>query len=73
MASAKLVDNSHAPEFTLVEKDGISLPLSNFRGKKVILYIYPAASTPGCTTQACWRLGQHGLAAERGLCGPRGV
>jgi peroxiredoxin Q/BCP len=53
MASAKLAENSPAPEFTLFDKDGNSVSLSNFRGQKVILYFYPAASTPGCTTQAC--------------------
>ncbi len=45
--------NSPAPGFTLVDKDGNTVSLSSFRGKKVILYFYPAASTPGCTTQAC--------------------
>ena len=53
MASAKLVENSPAPDFTLSDKDGNSVSLSNFRGQKVILYFYPAASTPGFTTQAC--------------------
>jgi peroxiredoxin Q/BCP len=53
MASAKLVENSPAPDFTLSDKDGNSVSLSDFRGRKVILYFYPAASTPGCTTQAC--------------------
>lgn len=53
MASAKLVENSPAPDFTLSDKDGNNVALSDFRGRKVILYFYPAASTPGCTTQAC--------------------
>ena len=53
MASAKLVENSPAPDFTLSDKDGNGVSLSDFRGRKVILYFYPAASTPGCTTQAC--------------------
>lgn len=42
-----------APGFTLSDQDGNQVSLSNFTGKKVILYVYPAASTPGCTTQAC--------------------
>ncbi len=42
-----------APDFTLSDQDGKSMTLSDFRGKKVIVYFYPAASTPGCTTQAC--------------------
>ena len=53
MAPKKLVENSPAPDFTLADKDGNTVSLSGFRGKKVILYFYPAASTPGCTTQAC--------------------
>lgn len=42
-----------APTFTLRDQDGEQVSLSDFRGKKVIVYFYPAASTPGCTTQAC--------------------
>jgi peroxiredoxin Q/BCP len=42
-----------APEFALTSDDGKEVSLSDFRGKKVILYFYPKAHTPGCTTQAC--------------------
>jgi peroxiredoxin Q/BCP len=42
-----------APEFSLSDRDGTVVSLSDFLGKKVIIYFYPAASTPGCTTQAC--------------------
>jgi peroxiredoxin Q/BCP len=42
-----------APEFTLPDADGNSISLSDLRGKRVIIYFYPAASTPGCTKQAC--------------------
>jgi peroxiredoxin Q/BCP len=42
-----------APEFTLPDAEGNHVSLSDFRGKNVIVYFYPAASTPGCTTQAC--------------------
>ena len=42
-----------APEFTLMADDGKKVKLSNFRGKKVVLYFYPRADTPGCTRQAC--------------------
>ena len=42
-----------APEFTLPDKDGKSVSLQDFRGKKVVLYFYPKDSTPGCTRQAC--------------------
>ena len=42
-----------APDFTLPDPDGTEVSLSSLRGRKVVLYFYPAASTPGCTTQAC--------------------
>ena len=42
-----------APDFTLPDPDGKSVTLSDLRGRKVIVYFYPAASTPGCTKQAC--------------------
>jgi peroxiredoxin Q/BCP len=53
MTDTRLSPGSAAPQFTLADKDGKTTALSEFRGKKVILYFYPAASTPGCTTQAC--------------------
>ncbi len=42
-----------APEFTLPDKDGNSVSLRDFLGKKVIIYFYPKDDTPGCTRQAC--------------------
>ena len=42
-----------APDFTLKDKDGNSVSLSGFLGKKVVLYFYPKDNTPGCTRQAC--------------------
>lgn len=42
-----------APEFTLMDKDGKLVSLSDFLGKKVVLYFYPRDNTPGCTRQAC--------------------
>jgi len=42
-----------APAFTLPDADGNSVTLSDYQGRKVIVYFYPAASTPGCTKQAC--------------------
>jgi len=42
-----------APAFSMSDKDGNTVSLTDYAGKKVILYFYPAASTPGCTTQAC--------------------
>lgn len=42
-----------APDFTLMDKDGNTIRLSDFLGKKVVLYFYPKDNTPGCTRQAC--------------------
>jgi len=42
-----------APAFSLPDADGNTVSLSDYRGRKVIVYFYPAASTPGCTKQAC--------------------
>lgn len=42
-----------APEFTLPDKDGNAVSLTDFAGKKVVLYFYPKDNTPGCTRQAC--------------------
>ena len=42
-----------APTFSLLNQDGEKVELKQFRGKNVVVYFYPKASTPGCTTQAC--------------------
>jgi peroxiredoxin Q/BCP len=42
-----------APDFTLPDQDGNDVSLSDFAGRTVVLYFYPKADTPGCTTQAC--------------------
>ena len=42
-----------APDFTLPDQDGEPVSLAGLRGKTVVLYFYPKADTPGCTTQAC--------------------
>ena len=42
-----------APEFTLPDQDGNPVSLAGYRGQTVVLYFYPKADTPGCTTQAC--------------------
>lgn len=42
-----------APDFTLKDKNGNDVTLSQFRGKKVVIYFYPKDNTPGCTRQAC--------------------
>jgi peroxiredoxin Q/BCP len=42
-----------APDFELPDQDGRAVKLSDFRGESVVVYFYPKAATPGCTTQAC--------------------
>ena len=42
-----------APAFTLLDQQGNTVKLSDFKGRKVLVYFYPKADTPGCTTQAC--------------------
>jgi peroxiredoxin Q/BCP len=42
-----------APSFSLLDADGKTVKLSDYKGRKVIVYFYPAASTPGCTKEAC--------------------
>lgn len=51
--SERLVPGDDAPDFTLPTDDGSSVSLSGLRGRKVIVYFYPNAMTPGCTKQAC--------------------
>ena len=53
MTTTRLETGSTAPDFTLRDQDGEDVSLAGLRGRKVILYFYPAAMTPGCTTQAC--------------------
>jgi len=50
---ARLSVGDVAPDFTLADADGNQVALASFRGRRVIVYFYPAASTPGCTKQAC--------------------
>ncbi|WP_276883371.1 thioredoxin-dependent thiol peroxidase [Campylobacter cuniculorum] len=51
MSDLKIADK--APQFELLNQDGVKISLKDFIGKKVILYFYPKDNTPGCTTQAC--------------------
>jgi len=51
--STRLAAGDTAPEFTLTDQNGQSVSLADYRGQKVVVYFYPAAMTPGCTTQAC--------------------
>lgn len=54
-----------APEFTLPDKEGNLVSLSDFLGKKVILYFYPKDNTPGCTRQACAFARNYGAFQEK--------
>ena len=56
-----------APDFTLTDKDGQAVSLSDFRGKKVVLYFYPKDNTPGCTRQACAFAGAYAEFQNRGV------
>ena len=50
---SRLSPGDTAPAFTLPDADGAPVSLADFRGRKVVVYFYPAAMTPGCTKQAC--------------------
>jgi peroxiredoxin Q/BCP len=51
--TARLEVGDKAPAFSLLDAEGKTVKLSDFAGRKVIVYFYPAAMTPGCTKQAC--------------------
>lgn len=51
--TARLEVGDQAPAFSLPDADGNTVSLADYRGRKLIVYFYPAASTPGCTKQAC--------------------
>ena len=51
--TVRLEPGSAAPDFTLLDHDGTPVGLADLAGEKTVLYFYPAAMTPGCTTQAC--------------------
>jgi len=51
--AARLELGDKAPAFSLPDADGNTVTLSDYKGRKVLVYFYPAASTPGCTKQAC--------------------
>ncbi|MDQ0032228.1 thioredoxin-dependent thiol peroxidase [Arthrobacter bambusae] len=49
----KLLAGTQAPDFALLNSEGQKVSLSDYRGRNVIVYFYPEAATPGCTTEAC--------------------
>lgn len=49
----RLAPGAKAPAFTLPDADGNKVSLADYRGRRLVVYFYPAASTPGCTKQAC--------------------
>jgi len=50
---AHLKEGSKAPTFALQDQDGKTVKLADFKGRKLLVYFYPKADTPGCTTQSC--------------------
>ena len=56
-----------APDFTLEDKDGNKVSLSDFAGKRVVIYFYPKDNTPGCTRQACAFAAAYGEFKERDI------
>lgn len=64
---SKLQPGDAAPDFTLTDADDNEVSLESFRGRRVILYFYPAAMTPGCTKQACDFRDNLGELTERGF------
>jgi peroxiredoxin Q/BCP len=65
--TVRLSPGDRAPEFTLPDADGNPVSLADHRGRRVIVYCYPAALTPGCTTQAVDFTAAAGDLAEAGL------
>jgi peroxiredoxin Q/BCP len=67
VAPVRLAPGDPAPEFSLPDADGNTVSLTDYRGRRVIVYCYPAAMTPGCTTQAVDFTAAAGDLAEAGL------
>ena len=66
-AATRLSPGDPAPDFTLPGPDGAEVSLASYRGRRVVVYCYPAALTPGCTTQAVDFTAAAGEFAEAGL------
>lgn len=68
--TVELTAGAPAPSFTLIDQHGAEVSLASYRGRDVLIYFYPKADTPGCTTQACGLrdvLGDIGDAAVIGI------
>lgn len=61
-----LTAGDKAPDFTLLDDTGASVSLADFAGERLVLYFYPRAFTPGCTTQACDLRDNHEALAAKG-------
>lgn len=64
---SELQEGSKAPVFTGIDQNGKAVSLSDFKGKKVILYFYPKDDTPGCTAQACNLRDNHSELIQKGF------
>lgn len=62
-----LQQGQNAPQFSLLDQNEQAVTLSDFRGKKVLIYFYPKALTPGCTTQACHLRDSQAALADLGV------
>ena len=67
MVTEMIKTGQKAPDFTLPDKDGKEVSLSDFLGKKVVLYFYPKDNTPGCTRQACAFAGLYSQFKAKGV------
>ena len=56
-----------APEFSAINQDGKMINLTDYKGKKVVLYFYPKDNTPGCTTQSCNLRDNYALLQKQGF------
>jgi len=65
--STTLKAGDKAPAFTALDQQGNTVKLSNFKGKKVILYFYPKDDTPGCTKEACNFRDNYSLLNKKGI------
>lgn len=62
-----LKEGDKAPEFTAKNQNGDDVSLSDFKGKRVVLYFYPKDDTPGCTKEACSLRDSYGVFEEKGI------